>query len=87
MKTYKVYLNIYDFMGGNGCLEAIGLGAFHTGVEIGYLCPQTATTSTATAYVQTTLTTRELSRWTPKLQTTSSTESSISARLPSWSTD
>lgn len=36
MITYKVYLNIYDFMGGNGCLEAIGLGAYHTGIEIGY---------------------------------------------------
>lgn len=35
MKTYKVYLNIYDFMGGNRCLEALGVGAFHTGVEIG----------------------------------------------------
>jgi hypothetical protein len=32
MKTYKVYLNIYDFMGCNGCLEAIGLGAYHTGI-------------------------------------------------------
>lgn len=54
MKTYKVYLNIYDFMGCNGCLEAVGLGAFHTGVEVGYFHPHSATPSTATAFVPTT---------------------------------
>ena len=36
MKTFKIYLNIYDFLTFNKCLEGIGLGAFHTGVEIGY---------------------------------------------------
>ena len=47
MKTYKVYLNIYDFMGGNGCLEAIGVGAYHTGVEIGYFWDDLAMMNTA----------------------------------------
>ena len=48
MKTYKLYLNIYDFMAINRCLEAIGMGAFHTGIEIGYLLLHIAIFSTAT---------------------------------------
>lgn len=47
MKTYKIYLNIYDFMGANGCLEAIGLGAYHTGIEIGYFWSHEAMMNTA----------------------------------------
>jgi len=35
MQTYQVYLNIYVFIAGNCCLEVIGVGAYHTGVEIG----------------------------------------------------
>jgi hypothetical protein len=34
MRLIKVYLNVYDFMGGNGCLEAFGLGAYHSAIEI-----------------------------------------------------
>ena len=35
MQSYKVYLNVYDFMRVGRCLEAIGMGAYHTGVEVG----------------------------------------------------
>lgn len=31
----KVFLNIYDLTGYNGCLKWLCLGAFHTAVEIG----------------------------------------------------
>ncbi len=36
MKTVKVYLNVYDFTDCNSCLSLIGLGAYHTGIEIEY---------------------------------------------------
>jgi hypothetical protein len=37
MITYKVFLNVYDFLSFNGCLGAFGLGAYHTGIQIGYI--------------------------------------------------
>ena len=73
MKTYKVYLNIYDFMSCNGCLETIGVGAFHTGVEVGYLSPHAATPNTATASAPATQKTQASWKWNPKPQTISST--------------
>lgn len=37
MKTYKVYLNIYDFTTANNYISCLGLGGYHTGVEIKYI--------------------------------------------------
>lgn len=37
MKSYKVYLNVYDFTSCNSCLSIVGLGGYHTGIEIEYL--------------------------------------------------
>jgi hypothetical protein len=36
MKSIKVYLNIYDFTPANNYLNHLGIGAYHTGVEIKY---------------------------------------------------
>ena len=53
MKTHKIYLNVYNFMSGNTCLEAIGLGAYHTGIEIEYLLPPLSTTEYCYSVVST----------------------------------
>ncbi len=37
MHTYKVYLNIYDFTSANKYVSCMGLGGYHTGVEIKYI--------------------------------------------------
>ena len=34
MRTYKIYLNVYDFTSANKYVSCIGLGGYHTGVEI-----------------------------------------------------
>jgi hypothetical protein len=34
MKTFKVYLNVYDFTSCNSCLSCLGVGGYHTGIEI-----------------------------------------------------
>ena len=34
MKTLKIYLNIYDFTQANSYLSQLGIGGYHTGVEI-----------------------------------------------------
>jgi hypothetical protein len=49
MRLLKVYLNVYDFLSINGCLAAIGLGGYHTGIEIKYRFPHSVTSSSATA--------------------------------------
>lgn len=36
MKSLKVYLNVYNFTSANSCLDLIGLGGYHTGIEIKY---------------------------------------------------
>jgi len=36
MRLIKVYLNVYDFLSINGCLAAVGLGGYHTAIEIKY---------------------------------------------------
>ena len=36
MRVYKVYLNVYNFTSCNCCLGPIGLGGYHTGIEIKY---------------------------------------------------
>ena len=66
MKTYKVYLNIYDYMRGNGCLESIGVGAFHTGVEIKYVSHHSATSNIAIVSAPMIHKTRACSTWNPK---------------------
>lgn len=35
-QTYEVYVNIYDFTSANKVLGCLGLGAYHTGVELKY---------------------------------------------------
>lgn len=50
MRLIKVYLNVYDFMCGNGCLEAIGMGAYHSAIEIEYSTSHSVTSSTASAW-------------------------------------
>jgi len=35
-QTYEVYVNIYDFTSANKVLDCLGLGAYHTGVELKY---------------------------------------------------
>lgn len=37
MRTYKVYLNVYDFTPANKYVSCVGLGGYHTGVEIKYI--------------------------------------------------
>jgi hypothetical protein len=74
MKTYKVYLNIYDFLSLNRCLEPIGLGAYHTGIEIGYLFPNAATPSTVTLCVRRTPRTRASWRCSQRARITFLTE-------------
>ena len=37
IKTLKVYLNVYDFTPANNYLSGIGLGGYHTGVQIKYI--------------------------------------------------
>lgn len=32
--AYSVYVNIYDFAPFNGCIAWVGLGFYHTGVEV-----------------------------------------------------
>lgn len=34
MRTYEIYLNIYDFTSSNKLLSWMGLPVYHTGVEI-----------------------------------------------------
>jgi hypothetical protein len=34
MRTYEIYLNIYDFTNSNRLLSLLGLPVYHTGVEI-----------------------------------------------------
>ena len=67
---YPVYLNIYDFTTCNGCLEPLGLGAYHTGLEIQYPAKDPATPNTATAWCPQTPTSRESSKSIPKVRST-----------------
>ena len=47
-QTYEVYVNIYDFTSANKVLGCLGLGAYHTGVELKYPTVYSATSNTAT---------------------------------------
>lgn len=73
MRSYKVYLNIYDFMSYNSCLEALAVGAYHTGVEIEYLMSHPAMLNTATASYPPIQTTQESSKSILRVQSTGST--------------
>ena len=37
-KSIPVYLNIYDFTPLNCCLGCLGIGGYHTAIEIMYPC-------------------------------------------------
>lgn len=35
--AFEVYLNVYDFTSANCVLQCLGIGAYHTGVELKYI--------------------------------------------------
>lgn len=49
MKSLKLYLNVYNFTSANGCLDVIGMGGYHTGIEIKYLIKNSAIRNTVIA--------------------------------------
>jgi|LakMenEpi03Aug12_release.lakeMendotaPanAssembly.Ray.scaffolds.fasta_scaffold1119218_1 hypothetical protein len=48
-KHLKVYLNVYDFTTANKYLSCIGMGGYHTGVEIKYIYSYKVINNTAIA--------------------------------------
>jgi hypothetical protein len=81
MKSFKVYLNVYDFTSCNCCLSCLGLGGYHTGIEIEYPPAYPVMRSTVSTWSPPTPTRRGSSSFSPKLQTSPSIVSCTSGKF------